>query len=342
MGKHHSDDYKQASVDYYFSMDEPSIRDTCLIFNCKRESLRRWIIRYLTNGTVSNKQRKEGSYKITKTHVKFILDLVKHKSNITLWQILALFHEKFKDITISKSHLVNLLTFANLTYKKYNVMHKPDKRYNIPIDHKKEYKTFYDKIKEYSIKQIICIDETSIQTGTHINHCRFEIGKRCRKITTSNEVFKKYTLIVAISYHGIVDWILYKKGGIDNVRLIEFLERKIFDYQDNLILMDNATAHKKQNVLTAIKNSGNDYVHIVPYQHNLNTIERFFNQLKHYIKLDEPMNYDEIKLSVKNSIKKISKQNFKNYFKGTYNKEFIIKDMRNVLKYHKKAKVYKD
>lgn len=98
-----------------------------------------------------------------------------------LWQILAKFHKKFNDITLSKGHLVNIIRFANLTYKKYNRIHRPDTRYNIPINYKQEYKKFYDKIKEYSIKDIICIDETSISVGIHIDHCRNTIGKKCKK-----------------------------------------------------------------------------------------------------------------------------------------------------------------
>lgn len=342
MGKHHTDDYKQSAINYYFSANEPSIRDTCVIFNCKRESLRRWIKRYIITGSVSNKPRPEGSYKITKTHVNFILNVIKLKPNITLWQILGLFHEKFKNITLSKTHLINIIKYTNLTYKKYSTIHKPDFRYNKPINHKQEYSRFYNKIKKYDVKNIICIDETSIQTGLHFNKCRFEIGKRCKKITKSNEIFKKYTLIMAIGYYGIIDWTLYKYGGINNERLVSFLNRKILKNNNKLILMDNASAHKKQNVIDSIKNSNNDYVHIVPYQHNMNCIERFFNQLKHYIKLDEPMNFNEIGVSIKNALEKISKDNYKNYFESTYTKKNIINDMNNVSKYHKKPKKYKD
>ena len=40
--------------------------------------------------------------------------------------------------------------------------------------------------------------------------------------------------------------------------------------------------------------------------------------------MDEPMNFDEIKKSIKDSIKKIKKVNYINYFKGTYNKKKYI------------------
>ena len=106
--------------------------------------------------------------------------------------------------------------------------------------------------------------------------------------------------------------------------------------------MDNASSHRNQKVKDIINNSRNDYVYILPYQHGLNTIERFFSQLKHYMKLEEPMNFDEIKRSIGKSIKMIKKENYINYFKGTYNKKNIMGNINLVLKYHKKPKIYKD
>ena len=179
MRKHHSSDYKLSAVKYYI-INKIGVRQICKIFKCKRESLRRWIVRYLQTGSVDNKPRKQGSYKIRKKHVNFILNLLTKKPDIMLWQILAKFHKKF-NITLSKGHLVNIIRYANLTYKKYNRIHRPDTRYNIPINYRQEYKKFYDKIKQYSIKDIICIDETSISVGIHVNNCRTTIGKKIQK-----------------------------------------------------------------------------------------------------------------------------------------------------------------
>ena len=61
------------------------------------------------------------------------------------------------------------------------------------------------------------------------------------------------------------------------------------------------------------------------------------------MKLEEPMNFNEIKKSIGNSIKKIKKENYINYFKGTYNKKNIINNVKLISKYHKKKpKIYKD
>ena len=51
--------------------------------------------------------------------------------------------------------------------------------------------------------------------------------------------------------------------------------------------------------------------------------------MKHYIKINKPKTYSELSDSIKNSIKKIKKENYENYFIYAYNKDSykeIIKD----------------
>ena len=88
-------------------------------------------------------------------------------------------------------------------------------------------KKFYEEIKKHKIEDIICIDETSIKSLQKRNHCYSSKGKRCVIKTQSQEVFKKYTGIFAISVNGIEGWDLYEKSGINTDRLIEFLEKCI-------------------------------------------------------------------------------------------------------------------
>ena len=52
------------------------------------------------------------------------------------------------------------------------------------------------------------------------------------------------------------------------------------------------------------------------------TIEEFFNQIKHYLKLNKKvLKYDELVIEIKNAIKQVKKENYKNYFENAYNKD---------------------
>ena len=59
------------------------------------------------------------------------------------------------------------------------------------------------------------------------SYSRCDLGKRCVMKTSNNKVFTKYSLVVAINSKGIIGWILYEKGGMTGLRMVEFLEKFI-------------------------------------------------------------------------------------------------------------------
>ena len=77
MGKHKSSDYKLTAVQHYLNTEGESLKDTCDIFQCSKYSLVRWVRRYIKTGNVNNLPRTEGSYKVRRKHVNFILSLSK-------------------------------------------------------------------------------------------------------------------------------------------------------------------------------------------------------------------------------------------------------------------------
>jgi len=60
----------------------------------------------------------------------------------------------------------------------------------------------------------------------------------------TKKIFKKYTGIFAISSNGVLERDLYGKGGIDSIRLYDFLEKFITTkFKNKLIILDNASSH---------------------------------------------------------------------------------------------------
>lgn len=84
---------------------------------------------------------------------------------------------------------------------------------------------FYKEIDKYDLSKIVYLDEISVTVQMKPNYSRCELGKRCVQKTTNNNVFKKYTLLVAINYKGVIGWTLYKEGGITAEKLILFLDK---------------------------------------------------------------------------------------------------------------------
>ena len=149
------------------------------------------------------------------------------------------------------------------------------------------------------IKKVICIDETSIYLNMNQSYGRSKSGRRAIK-KTNQYPYKKYNLLCAIKYNKVVSWILYKKsGGIKSNDVLEFYQKFIENkYKKHVIVMDNASIHKAKTIKHAISESKNTLQYTVPYHPETNAIEEFFSQLKHYIKKEVPMSYDEIHTSI--------------------------------------------
>ena len=177
-----------------------------------------------------------------------------------------------------------------------------------------------------------------------MEYSRCDLGKRCIVKTDDSYLFRKFTLLIAISNSKCIGWTLYEKGGMTKERLVNFLQTFIFNkYKDHLIILDNAGSHKNEYVKDAISNSGNKYLFSVPYTPKTNSIEMFFNQIKHYLKLNKKvLKFNELKEEVKNAISKVKKENYKNYFNYAYKKDELRKYKRRISTLRIKPKFYKE
>jgi hypothetical protein len=256
-------------------------------------------------------------------------------------------HQKKCDGTIqldiSRQYLSDIIRDNNITRKRATFKHFP-KTYRGNIrNEKEELKEFFDVINQFKLEDIISIDETSVSTSLTHNYCRAFLGDRCIKKTTNNEVFKKYSLVVAINNKKCIASELYQNGAVNAERFNEFLNKICSKVKGKLFVLDNGQIHKKESTKQIIKESGNYLVYTCPYHPRLNSIEQFFNQMKHYIKLDKPNTFTALDGSVKSSIDKIKPTNYENYFIYAYNKDYY-KNKLNNKKYTRRRtlKIYKN
>ena len=60
VGKQHSSDYRLSAITHYEKSG--SFTDTCKVFDCKRQTLKRWYNTYKSSKSLTRKNRKEGSF----------------------------------------------------------------------------------------------------------------------------------------------------------------------------------------------------------------------------------------------------------------------------------------
>jgi len=342
MPKHKSEDYKISAVHYYIE-NETSFTETCRIFKCSERSLKRWINRYNTDKSIKRHSRKAISYKVTKEQVKYAIKKLKENEQITLHELSKLVKKKYIDFNITPRQLGNVLRDNNKTRKRTRHEHFPKIRYGKPINKQKELDKFYKEVDKYPINKIISLDETSIQPSMIMEYSRCSLGKRCIVKTDDSYLFRKFTLLVAISNSKCIGWTIYENGGMTKERLVIFLNEFVFNkYKNNLIILDNAGSHRNNYVKEAIIKSGNEFLFSVPYTPKTNPIEMFFNQIKHYLKLNKKvLKFDELKQETKLAINKVKKNNYENYFNYSYKKDKFRKYKRSISTLKRTPKFYK-
>jgi len=338
MGKHHTEDYKLSAVRHSLKSDNQV--QTCEIFDCKRSSLQRWIHKYQTEGTLSKTNITRKARKVKREHIVFIRSELKKKPQIYLQDLLDILKGKYPDLQITPQHLGRIIRDNDITRKRLRKIHQPGTYRGKERNHAQEVKDYVETMKKQNIHKIIALDETGIYAALHPTYARCDIGKRCYMKTSDQRVFKKYSLLVAITSKSIVGWDLYEKGAVNSERLTEFIKNKINGkYEDCVIVMDNAGFHKTTEVKDVVNEGKNKIQNTVPYYPRSNPIEQFFSQLKHYIKKDSPISYEDIKTSIGKAMTKVKEKHLNNYFLHAFNLEMLKKDRATR---RRKPKVYLD
>ena len=328
-----SNDYKITAVNYYLVEDKTQ-KEVCKIFKCNPRSLMRWVERYKKDGNVDIHYRKPIAYKVKKEYVEFLLQELKNNKTITLQELLQKLKDKYKGVDLTTTQIFRVIKDNNITLKITRIRHEPVKRFGKDIDINANIKKFYEEIKKHKIEDIICIDETSIKSLQKRNHCYSSKGKRCVIKTQSQEVFKKYTGIFAISVNGVEGWDLYEKSGINTDRLIEFLEKFITEkYNNKLIILDNASSHRNQRIKDLV-NTHNNILYAVLYQHFTNSIENYFSMLKSRLQKLDRLTHIKLKENITKVISEIPKEKYKNIFKGAYERpeKYVAKNKTRKVK----------
>ena len=293
------------------------MRNTCKIFDCKYQSLARWVKTYKKQGNVKRKTRKNKDIKVTPKIVKFIKEYVKKYPTTTLWEFSKIVNKEFK-IRLTDKTIYNILHRNKITRKRLRSRYYPENREG---QEKMDLETFYNRLKKYDYKKTICLDETSIYLNMSHSYGRSKSGTRVIK-RTNKYPYKRYNLLCAISYNKVIGWTLYEyvKGGLTKQDILDFYNHYINDkYKNHLIIMDNARIHVSKIIRETIEKSGNNLLYTVPYHPETNAIEEFFSQLKHYIKRQSPQLFNKIYKIINHIIStKIKSKNLESYIKQAF------------------------
>lgn len=166
---------------------------------------------------------------------------------------------------------------------------------------------FYIIINKFKLRDIICIDETTLNAFLIRKYDCSKKGTRCIIQTNNQNVFKKYTGIFAMTIISILSYTIYSKCGMHSNRLIEFLNKFLLEQKSRLILLDNASCNRTEVIKDLIQ-LNNNLLYTIPYNHRTQAIKGFFNVLKSKLAKKKDFIYEELCKNIENVLKEITQK----------------------------------
>ena len=141
---------------------------------------------------------------------------------------------------------------------------------------KENVEMFCDKYRESS--NVVCIDEAGFYAGEHSKYGYSKIGSRLTTKTMSNLRRVKFTLLLAISSQGIIDYQLLEHN-CKKEDFIKFFKTLVIP-KKTTIVMDNIRFHHSSEIKDISECKGWKLLYTPPYCPRANAIEQIFGSMK--------------------------------------------------------------
>jgi len=303
--------YKLIVCKYYFEhKGEQKVSDIIKLFKISNGSLYNWINKY-TQDTLADKKRYTKNSKYTPEIKCFIREYIIKHIDFDYKKLIILIKKKYK-LNISKSSLYDIIKHMSITRKKFKSM--------VVINNKtktKQIKQFKKQISKIPLNDIICIDETSIDTHTSSNYGWSIKGTKITKI--HKQWRSRYTIISAISNKQVI-YNKIIKGSSNAIQFNEFLVNVINNLKSpKYLLMDNARIHHAKLIVDYMKTTNHKIIYNVPCCPEYNPIELVFSKFKSLMRKKDNSIHSKIIKNIMNSFKKITRTDLTNFYNYSLN-----------------------
>ena len=281
------------------------------VYGISNGSLYNWYNQYKSNKLPKKVYKKS---KITADVKCYIMKYVMSKINFNRHKLIKLINKKY-NVQISQSTLYKTISELNITKKKIN--NKID--YIKRIKKHQLIKNFKNQLKNIPLKDIISIDETSIDTHITNNYGWSLKGKKITVIKKEKRV--RYTVLCAIDMNKIVHFKIINNSANGTIFMdfIKEILNKLPKTQNYYLLLDNARIHHSKIFKEFIKeNNQIKLLFNVPYSPEYNPIEKVFNEIKHNLKQMNIKN-NNIKNNINKAFKKILTEHLIKYYNKSLN-----------------------
>jgi transposase len=141
-----------------------------------------------------------------------------------------------------------------------------------------------EKIGGISTEKIAYVDETGIDVCLYREHGRSERGKPIFG-RISGQKFKRTGIVAAKMGKSIIEPLQYS-GTMDGELFEIWFETRLLPAlpENTVIVMDNASFHRKSKLIGLAQSSGHRLIFLPPYSPEYNPIENFWAWLKCFLR----------------------------------------------------------
>lgn len=259
-----------------------------------------------------DEQYKRKNYnKILNDDIKeYISEKIKNNPTFNSNKFIVELNKKF-NINIHRNTLYKWLEKLNITFKRSKIKVVKDDEKTKQLS-----KNLASKIHILKEKDIISLDECSFSLGMFNQYGWNDKGKDVifeSKIQKSENL----TLLCTVSNKKVIAYQIIEKS-VDTHKFIDFFKDNLDKFKGKHILMDNASFHRSKDFTNYAKENKLNIIYNVPYRPEWNPIEGAFSKVKKIVRENTTFEKDELKKVIEKSLKSLTSNNLKNFFKNSF------------------------
>lgn len=264
-------------------MTVEDIASTVLV---SKRTVQRYVERFEQTGSVSRYVKKNGPDRLLSEFDEAVLvQVVLDKPGVylnELQQTLA----ATSQVQADTSTIWRTLRRLGFTHKKIK---------HLPMQRSDEARVeFMAEICAYDPSMFVWLDETGCDKRNGVR----EYGYALRGMTPRDYTFKswgkRYNSIASMSVDGLED-VYITEGNVNGESFLEYVRRSLlptlmpFDGLNpkSVVIMDNASIHHVDEVVSTIESIGAIVKFLPPYSPDLNPVEEVFSEVKQWIKSND-------------------------------------------------------
>ena len=173
---------------------------------------------------------------------------------------------------------------------------------------------YWQKVQQINPENLVFIDEMGVLLGLTRTHARSPHGSR---VYDFKPFYRgaKVTVIGAISLKQVLA-VMTLNGSMNGNAFKVFVEKCLIPelWEGAVVVMDNASAHKVEEIESLIESVGASVLYQSPYSPDFNPIEHWWSQLKAFLRQFSPTTAKMVDVLIATALDLINPQHLKNWF----------------------------